>query len=234
MESSPLAFQRTSYRHQQIYRHKLHLRTVCSPISAAFLEGQRYISVLQVPRTLRREEGADGHERADGHREYNIGLRCELERKSSTEPNRQAELAAYFTHAKLQPGHLVLSLRSAMILFYKLKNFATAATFCRRLLEMNAPQKVRYPAVRASHSRRGQCCFGLGLLLLPCTRILLVLALVVTGTSRAGCAQQIAERPRQVLLLRLSLLCVCYFHSFAFGLAVCEMLRSGCDQHIAG
>eukprot|EP00884_Botryococcus_braunii_P010188 jgi/Botrbrau1/19170/Bobra.0077s0079.1 len=75
-------------------------------------------------------------------KEYNIGLRCELERKSSTEPNRQAELAAYFTHAKLQPGHAVLSLRSAMILFYKLKNFSTAATFCRRLLEMNAPQKI--------------------------------------------------------------------------------------------
>lgn len=78
-----------------------------------------------------------------GGREYNIGLRCELERKSSADANRQAELAAYFTHAKLQPGHLVLSLRSAMILFYKLKNFATAATFCRRLLEMNSPQKVR-------------------------------------------------------------------------------------------
>ncbi len=72
-----------------------------------------------------------------------MGLRTELERKATTEPNRQAELAAYFTHAKLQPGHVILSLRSAMILFYKLKNFSTAATFCRRLLELNAPQKVR-------------------------------------------------------------------------------------------
>lgn len=76
-------------------------------------------------------------------REYNIGLRCEMERKALAEdPKRAAELAAYFTHAKMQPGHIVLSLRSAMTQFYKLENFATAAIFARRLLEMNAPSKV--------------------------------------------------------------------------------------------
>lgn len=42
------------------------------------------------------------------HREYSIGLRCEIERKDpekdymNKNPKRAAELAAYFTHAKLQ------------------------------------------------------------------------------------------------------------------------------------
>ena len=76
-------------------------------------------------------------------REYSIGLRCELERRvAGVDETRSAELAAYFTHAALQPGHAVLALRSAMVLFYKLKNYATGATFCRRLLELNAPQKA--------------------------------------------------------------------------------------------
>ena len=35
----------------------------------------------------------------------------------------------------LQGRHEVLSLRSAMVQFYKLENFATAAIFARRLLE---------------------------------------------------------------------------------------------------
>ena len=41
-------------------------------------------------------------------REYSIGLRCEIERKDpekdymNKNPKRAAELAAYFTHAKLQ------------------------------------------------------------------------------------------------------------------------------------
>ena len=52
------------------------------------------------------------------------------------------ELAAYFTHCKLQNIHASLSLRSAMSIFYTLKNLGTAATFCRRLLELNPPAKV--------------------------------------------------------------------------------------------
>ena len=84
-------------------------------------------------------------------REYNIGLRCELARKaiaadaaeSPDAAKRNAELAAYFTHARLQPAHAALALRAAMVLHYKLRCFATAAGFCRRLLELGgAPQKV--------------------------------------------------------------------------------------------
>lgn len=80
-------------------------------------------------------------------REYTNALRIEIKRKEfKDDPVRQAELAAYFTHCNLQPIHLSLSLRSAMSIFFKLKNFDTAATFCRRLLELNPPPKVAQQA----------------------------------------------------------------------------------------
>ncbi len=89
-----------------------------------------------------------------GCREYSIGLRCEIERKDpekdliTKDPKRSAELAAYFTHAKLQGSHEVLSLRSAMTQFYKLENYATAAIFARRLLEKSqTPAKVSFDNV---------------------------------------------------------------------------------------
>ena len=80
-------------------------------------------------------------------REYACALRVEMKRKEhKEEPVRAAELAAYFTHSQLQPIHLSLSLRSAMTLFFKLKNYDTAAGFCRRLLELNPPVKVAQQA----------------------------------------------------------------------------------------
>lgn len=80
-------------------------------------------------------------------KEYAVALRIEIKRKEfKDDMNRQAELAAYFTHSPLQPIHLSLSLRSAMSLFFKLKNFNTAAGFCRRLLELNPPLKVAQQA----------------------------------------------------------------------------------------
>jgi len=77
-------------------------------------------------------------------KEYHIALRCELKRKELKEDDisRAMELAAYFTHCRLQPVHLALSLRSAMSIFFKNKNLATCAHFCRRLLELNPGQKI--------------------------------------------------------------------------------------------
>lgn len=76
-------------------------------------------------------------------KEYVHALRIELARKAAADdPQRQAELAAYFTHCALQPTHVRLSLQSAMSINYKLKNFNTAAVFCRRLLELNPPPAV--------------------------------------------------------------------------------------------
>ena len=42
-----------------------------------------------------------------------------------------------------------LTLRSAMNIFFKMKNFATCAMFCRRLLELNPGAKVRMSKPRA-------------------------------------------------------------------------------------
>lgn len=51
-------------------------------------------------------------------------------------------MAAYFTHSNLQPVHMILVLRTALNLFFKLKNFKTAATFARRLLELGPKPEV--------------------------------------------------------------------------------------------
>ena len=51
-------------------------------------------------------------------------------------------MAAYFTHCNLQPVHLILTLRTALNLFFKLKNYKTAASFARRLLELGPKPEV--------------------------------------------------------------------------------------------
>ncbi|CAG8636627.1 6826_t:CDS:10, partial [Racocetra fulgida] len=79
--------------------------------------------------------------------EYIVGLSMEQMRRKypldNPENTKKAlELAAYFTHCRLQPAHLQLSLRSAMTLNYKAKNCLTASMFARRLLELAPPQQV--------------------------------------------------------------------------------------------
>jgi len=84
--------------------------------------------------------------------EYIVGLKMETVRKGmpkSTleEQKRLCEMAAYFTHCKLQPVHQILTLRTALNMFFKLKNYKTAASFARRLLELaprpDVAQQVR-------------------------------------------------------------------------------------------
>ncbi|ELK38493.1 Coatomer subunit alpha [Myotis davidii] len=80
-------------------------------------------------------------------REYIVGLSMEIERKklpkeSLDQQKRTCEMAAYFTHSNLQPVHMILVLRTALNLFFKLKNFKTAATFARRLLELGPKPEV--------------------------------------------------------------------------------------------
>jgi len=74
-------------------------------------------------------------------REYVLGLCIETKRKAEGSKPRQCELAAYFTNCALDPAHLVLVLRQAMMLNVKLKNFTIASSFARRMLEMNPNQK---------------------------------------------------------------------------------------------
>ncbi|GAA6015320.1 hypothetical protein JCM10207_008947 [Rhodosporidiobolus poonsookiae] len=79
-------------------------------------------------------------------REYLIGLSLEIERRRiQDQPDslkRQLELAAYFTHCRLQPAHLQLALRLAMTTFTKAKNYPTAATFAQKLLDLKPAAPV--------------------------------------------------------------------------------------------
>jgi coatomer protein complex subunit alpha (xenin) len=70
-------------------------------------------------------------------RHYITGIQMELKRKDIEDPVRNCELAAYFTHCNLQSSHTMLSLRSAMSVAYKIKNYKTASSFAKRLLELN-------------------------------------------------------------------------------------------------
>ncbi|ODM99965.1 Coatomer subunit alpha [Orchesella cincta] len=74
-------------------------------------------------------------------REYILGLQMELFRKDLPkekieDQKRSCELAAYFTHCSLDAVHLILTLRTAMNLTFKLKNYKSASSFARRLLEL--------------------------------------------------------------------------------------------------
>ena len=90
-----------------------------------------------------RKEAEEVKELLNIARDYNIALRCEIKRREAKDNlARAAELAAYFTHCSLQRVHLALALRGAMTIFFKLKNFNTCATFCRRLLELNPDEKM--------------------------------------------------------------------------------------------
>jgi coatomer protein complex subunit alpha (xenin) len=73
-------------------------------------------------------------------------LETQRQRLVSEEPDnmsRNLDLAAFFTHCKLQPAHVQLALRSAMRVFAKAGNNSTAAVFARRLVDMKpADSKV--------------------------------------------------------------------------------------------
>lgn len=80
-------------------------------------------------------------------REYILGLCMETLRKTlpktqMDEQKRQCEMAAYFTHCNLQPVHQILTLRTALNMFFKLKNYKTAGSFARRLLELGPRPEV--------------------------------------------------------------------------------------------
>lgn len=90
-----------------------------------------------------REEASQVTELVSICREYILGLSMEVERRKlaaeggGDSNGRLLELAAYFTHCHLQDIHLQLALRSAMVVFYKAKNFASAGHFASRFLETN-------------------------------------------------------------------------------------------------
>ncbi|GMF15276.1 unnamed protein product [Phytophthora lilii] len=79
-------------------------------------------------------------------REYLLACRIRAEVAAvplESDPKRNIELSAYFTHCELQLPHLVLTLKIAMTNAFKAGNFITAASFCRRLLEI--PEVSQHP-----------------------------------------------------------------------------------------
>ncbi|KUF89956.1 hypothetical protein AM588_10002523 [Phytophthora nicotianae] len=79
-------------------------------------------------------------------REYLLACRIRAEVAAvplESDPKRNIELSAYFTHCELQLPHLVLTLKIAMTNAFKAGNFITAASFCRRLLEI--PEVAQHP-----------------------------------------------------------------------------------------
>lgn len=80
-------------------------------------------------------------------KEYVVGISMELYRKglgksTPEEQCRSMELAAYFTHCELQPGHQILTLRTAVNLAFKMKNYKMAMSFGRRLLNLGPRPEV--------------------------------------------------------------------------------------------
>ncbi|KAL5726011.1 hypothetical protein ACHQM5_009084 [Ranunculus cassubicifolius] len=82
-------------------------------------------------------------------KEYVVGLKMEVARKEVKDDSiRQQELASYFTHCKLQTSHMRLALLNAMTICFKARNYITAATFARRLLETNPPNENQVKKAR--------------------------------------------------------------------------------------
>ncbi len=84
-------------------------------------------------------------------KEYVLALQMEIVRKdlpkgTIEEQLRVCELSAYFTHCNLQPVHEILTLRTAVNLFFKMKNYRTASSFARRLLELGPRPEVAQQA----------------------------------------------------------------------------------------
>lgn len=103
------------------------------------------------------EDAAGVRALVDEAREYVTGLRMELKRKellasaSTAELEgslaaRVLELACYFTCCRLRPEHLVLAVRSAMTLAFKLKQLDLAAKMARRLVDLGAGDAITQQA----------------------------------------------------------------------------------------
>ncbi|XP_047539702.1 coatomer subunit alpha isoform X1 [Vanessa atalanta] len=112
---------------------------------------QRLVRVVPLLQLETKQELAEAMQLLAICRDYLLGLQMETARKAMPkntldEQKRTCEMAAYFTHCKLQPVHQILTLRTALNMFFKLKNFRTAASFARRLLELGPRPEVAQQA----------------------------------------------------------------------------------------
>ncbi|KAK6730515.1 hypothetical protein RB195_007150 [Necator americanus] len=105
--------------------------------------------LLSVPMLVvnSKQEVAEAEQLVEICRNYLVGLLMECARKeipktSPAELKRNAEMLAYFTHSELQPIHRILTLRTAINAFFKLKQMRTCASMCKRLLELGPKPDV--------------------------------------------------------------------------------------------
>jgi len=123
--------------------------TTAGKFQEAIVLFQKILAGLLFVVVSSRDEENEAFELLTLCREYLTGLKTEMKRKevlSSGDTGRVCELAAYFTHTNLQPGHLILSLSSAMSCSYKVQNFKDAASFAKRLLELNPKPAIAQQA----------------------------------------------------------------------------------------
>ncbi|CAD8067799.1 unnamed protein product [Paramecium sonneborni] len=76
---------------------------------------------------------------------YIMAMKCELAKKDQ-EISRQIELACYMSMCDLQPAHRSLTLRAAMSLSYKNKNYITGSQLAQQLIKLleQAPKDASY------------------------------------------------------------------------------------------
>ncbi|RGB25538.1 coatomer WD associated region-domain-containing protein [Rhizophagus diaphanus] len=127
---------------QEAYR-----TTTAAKFQEATIQFRNIIHSILLIAVSKKSEIDEVHQLIEVCREYIVGLSMEQTRRKFTldspeNTKRALELAAYFTHCRLQPAHLQLSLRSAMTLSFKAKNCLTASMFARRLLELAPPPQV--------------------------------------------------------------------------------------------
>lgn len=104
--------------------------------------------------TSNRSEASEVKELVEVAREYITAIRIKNAMAESVgNPARMTELSAYFTHCNLLPQHLLLALRSAMGTAFKSKNFITAASFARRLLELPDMKSERNADLRVKATK---------------------------------------------------------------------------------
>jgi len=118
---------------------------------------EAFVSVLvDIPlvMTESKQEGLEIKEMLEICREYITAIRIKAAMsEAASDPVRSTELSAYFTHCNLQPVHLLLALRSAMGTAFKHKNFISAASFARRMLELPDMSNERNAGLRVKASK---------------------------------------------------------------------------------
>ncbi|GBP06275.1 Coatomer subunit alpha; Proxenin [Eumeta japonica] len=125
--------------------------TTAGKFTEAIEKLQRIVQTVPLLQVDNKTELAEAQQLLQICKEYLLGLQMETARKGMPkntleEQKRTCEMAAYFTHCKLQPVHQILTLRTALNMFFKLKNYRTAASFARRLLELGPRPEVAQQA----------------------------------------------------------------------------------------